>query len=555
MFTILSLVTTVKDYVEVANKLVEADSSQQLRTYFDFGAIVTYGVIIGKQFLLDLLSFQWLQSLWSLPIVIPTIASSMISEISVLDGYFHNAFTFLETPISYGNQNVVWYCLEKFTIGLLNSVFLCLPTSTAHLICFRRFVMQGLEAGYIAGLGTIAGNMVWIGSVIFGFRFLVIPWLSFDLFRYFLGFVLLIKYMWDSYTEKRFVLEDISKSKIFLLNFLLTFTEQTNIYPFISNLSIGSDSTMLESFPADNLLEFISIHSFYLLGIFIGSLSLLQFTCWFWENPAFNMYMWLISSFKVTTNVYYKFVNFGFLYLTMICAMSSVAYFGLDYTLTNPIGFVHEDRLLDQKSLIETSFLNTKASDRNTRRNRGRHGRRERWKRRIRRYRTFDTSLYDQGVYDLLTLEDLNYGFDRFWLRRKMRNHGVRFRFFPGPWMRSFKKQLSKPRLESFMGPRVEFFRILFEQVYHPEFHEYPKNKPRRLTLTNGLLAGAKKPSANGRSALSASAIGNIQSTEKNFSIYSDSRIQFTKKSLAKEHSTLRKLLRKVETRVQTAAI
>jgi hypothetical protein len=55
--------------------------------------------------------------------------------------------------------------------------------------------MQGLEAGYIAGLGTIAGNMVWIGSVIFGFRFFVIPWLSFDLFRYFLGFVLLIKYM------------------------------------------------------------------------------------------------------------------------------------------------------------------------------------------------------------------------------------------------------------------------------------------------------------------------------------------------------------------------
>ena len=545
MFTILSLVTTVKDYVEVANKLVEADSSQQLRTYFDFGAIVTYGVIVGKQFLLDFLSFQWLQSLWSLPIVIPTIASSMISEISVLDGYFHNAFTFLETPISYGNQNMVWYCLEKFTIGLLNSVFLCLPTSTAHLICFRRFVMQGLEAGYIAGLGTIAGNIVWIGSVIFGFRFLVIPWLSFDLFRYFLGFVLLIKYMWDSYNEKRFVLEDISKSKIFLLNFLLAFTEQTNIYPFISNLSIGSDSTLLESFPANNLFEFVSIHSFYLLGILIGSLSLLQFTCWFWENPAFNMYMWLISSFKVTTNVYYKFVNFGFLYLTMICAMSSVAYFGLDYTLTNPIGFVHEDRLLDQKSLIETSFLNTKASDRNTRRNRGRHGRRERWKRRIRRYRTFDASLYDQGIYDLLTLEDLNYGFDRFWLRRKMRNHGVRFRFFPGPWMRSFKKQLSKPRLESFMGPRVEFFRILFEQVYHPEFHEYQTKQPRRLRLTNDSQHLELQP--KGRS--------NLRATEKNSSIYSDSRIQFTKKSLAKEHSTLRKLLRKVENRFRTAAI
>jgi hypothetical protein len=59
-------------------------------------------------------------------------------------------------------------------------------------------------------------------------------------------------------------------------------------------------------------------------------------------------------------------------------------------------------------------LLNSKASDRNTRRNRGRHGRRERWKRRIRKYRTFDASLYDDGIYDLFTIEDLNYGFDRF---------------------------------------------------------------------------------------------------------------------------------------------
>ncbi len=39
--------------------------------------------------------------------------------------------------------------------------------------------------------------------------------------------------------------------------------------------------------------------------------------------------------------------------------------------------------------------------------------------------------------------------------------------------MRNFKKQLARPRLESFLGPRVEFFRILFEQAYHPEFHEF----------------------------------------------------------------------------------
>ena len=556
MLTILSVITAVKDYVEIVHKLVESDSTNQVANYFDLGAISTYFILGGKQLFSDILSFAWFKNVWSIPTLIPEVASAMITEVSVLDGYFHNMFSILENPISYGDNNSILYCLEKFTIGIINSLFLCLPTSTAHIITLRRFVMQGLEAGYIAGLGTIAGNVLWIGSVVFGLRFIVIPWLSFDIFRYVLGFVLLVKYMWDSYSERRTVLEDLSKKKIFLLNFLLAFTEQTNIYPFISNLSIGSDSTILESFATDNVYSFFLTHGFYLLGIIVGSLSLLQLTCWFWENPAFNLYMWVISSFKVTTGLYYKFLNFFFLYLTMICSISSVAYFGLDYTITNPLGFVYEDRLLDQRVLLETSFINTKASDRNTRRNRGRHGRRERWKRRVRRYRTFDASLYDQGVYDLFTMEDLNYGFDRFWYRRKIRNHRVRFRFFPGPWMRSFKKQLAKPRLESFMGPRVEFFRILFEQVYHPSFHEYNKNK--KQNNLNPTLNNIKELSmVDLTTPMVSFGVGEKELGQANslMSLYLDKTPKEQKQNLRKEFSALRKFVRKFNTRIKTNKI
>nr|WVD55975.1 hypothetical chloroplast RF1 [Tetradesmus dimorphus] len=555
MFTTMSLVTSIKDYIEVVHKLIETDPNFKIITYYDFGSILTFVILSGKELIGQFLSFQWFQTIWSIPTLIPDIASAMISEISIFDGYFQNTQTLLESPISYGSNNFFIYCSEKFMIGLLNSVFLCLPTSIAHIITLRRFVMQGLEAGFLSGLGTIAGNIVWIGSIIFGLRFMVIPWLSLDLFRAFLGFVLIVKYMWDSYKERRMVLEDLSKYKIFFLTFLLSFTEQTTIYPFLSNLSLGSDSTLLESFPTENFYEFGFVHLCYLLGILIGSLSLLQFTCWFWENPAFQIYMWFISSFKTTTSVYSKFVNLTFLYLTMICAISNIAYFGLDYTLTNPLGFVHEDRLLDQKALLETAFLNTKASDRNTRRNRGRHGRRERWKRRVRRYRTFDASLYDQGVYDLLTLEDLNYGFDRFWLRRKIRNHRVRFRFFPGPWMRSFKKQLSRPRLESFMGPRVEFFRILFEQAYHPEFHEFSTKKNiLKRNQTQSQISSSNQfqfpffGEQKNETAKKGEKIKNIESIYWN-------PIANKKEKLLKEQSTLRKFVRKVNTRIQLAKI
>lgn len=540
MLTILSLVTSVKDYIEVLHKLIETDSMNGLNSYYDFGAGTTFVVLAAKEIFSNFFSLKWLQTIWSIPTLVPDIASAMISEISIFNGSFKNTMTLLEQPISYGNQNLFFYCLEKFMVGAMNSLFLFLPTSTAHIITLRRFVMQGLEAGYIAGLGTIAGNFIWIGSIVFGLRFLVIPWLSFDILRYLLGFILLVKYMWDSYSERRSVLDDLSKSKIFLLNFLLAFTEQTNLFPFLSNLSIGSDSTLLETFPNlnSNVFEFFMIHGFYLIGILVGSLSLLQLTCWFWENPAYNFYIWIISSFKVTTTFYYKFLNFLFLYLTMICAISNVTYLGLDYTITNPLGFTHEDRLVEQKVLLETSFLNSKASDRNTRRNRGRHGRRERWKRRVRRYRTFDASLYDQGTYDLFTIEDLNYGFDRFWLRRKIRNHRVRFRFFPGPWMRSFKKQLTRPRLESFMGPRIEFFRILFEQAYHPEFHEFRKKSDEMIKVSNNKIP-----------------LENFKQNKRNISIYLDQKFKEKKQNFVTQNSALRKFLRKTENRVKLAKI
>ena len=112
MFTLLSVVTAVKDYIEVVHKLVETNTPTTLDglSYTDFGAIITYVVMSVKEIFVSILTFQWLQNITLLPLIVPNIASAMISEISVLDGYFHNAFTFLETPVSYGNQNMLFYC-------------------------------------------------------------------------------------------------------------------------------------------------------------------------------------------------------------------------------------------------------------------------------------------------------------------------------------------------------------------------------------------------------------------------------------------------------------
>ncbi len=530
----MSLVTSVKDYVEITHKLIEIEP---LKNYTEFGAVFTYFIFSIGEFLKNFFSFSFLNNIWSIPIIIPDIASAMISEVSVLDGYFHNAFTFLETSVNTAtNPSLVIF--EKFVIGIINSLFLILPTSTSHLITLRRFVMQGLEAGYMAGLGTLAGNFFWLASIILGWRFFVIPWLSLDIFRYLLGFVLLVKYIWDSSKERRMALEDLSKWKIFLLNFLLALTEQSCIYPFISNLSFGPDASILEGFPVDNYPQFLLIHGAYLLGILFGSFSLLQFTCWFWENPAFSIYLWITtkSSLKISTSSYYKILNFTFLYATMLCAIASIPYYGLDYTITNPIGLVPQDRILNQKKsqsdpdklITETAFLNLNPTDKNSRIRDGVHARRERWKQRLIKYQAFDASTYDQGVYDFLTIEDLNYGFDRFWLRRKMRNHQIRFRLFPGPWMRSLKKQLNNPAnpaletsTKAATGPRVEFFRILFEQFYHPNFHDRAAIQTSPGDDRNKIISASQLPSSESKMGFNSTlALGNINYASTRIQVY-----------------------------------
>lgn len=581
--TLMSLATSVKDYVEITHKFIELEP---LKNYTELGALFSYLVISIGNVVKDIFSFSYLKSIWSIPIIIPDIASAMLSEISVLDGYFHNAFTFLETNVNSLNQvssNSSLVILEKFFIGLINSFFLFLPTSTSHLITLRRFVMQGLEAGYISGLGTLAGNFLWISSIILGWRFFVIPWLSFDIFRYLLGFLLLVKYIWDSSKERRMPLENLSKWKIFLLNFLLALTEQTCIYPFISNLSFGPEASVLEGFAADNYAQFLLIHGSYLLGILIGSFSLLQFACWFWENPAFSIYMWITTkasnsgSSTLSTSSYYKILNFLFLYGTMLCALASIPYYGLDYTLTNPIGLVPQDRMLDQKKsqfdteklIPETAFLGVNATDKNSRIRDGVHARRERWKQRLIKYQAYDASVYDQGVYDFLTVEDLNYGFDRFWLRRKMRNHQIRFRLFPGPWMRSLKKQLNNPATlnksdenttKASTGPRVEFFRILFEQFYHPNFHD-------RFAITTKKLppvtSSESTPNTNFNK-LNGTA-SSLESTKINSNLVQylpietgsifKNDIKQIKTGLIYEHSALRKFVRNFNTRINLKAL
>ena len=67
MVVFMSLVTSIKDYIEVVHKLIETDPNFHLPSYYDFGAIVTFLIVTLKNGLQGFLSFQWLQNIWSIP--------------------------------------------------------------------------------------------------------------------------------------------------------------------------------------------------------------------------------------------------------------------------------------------------------------------------------------------------------------------------------------------------------------------------------------------------------------------------------------------------------
>ena len=138
-------VPAIRDYIDVLNNAYDSvlsDINLQQIIYQSF----LFFISSIKFTIIYFLSFQWVQDLSYLPILVPQLKIEILKEHFFLQTPESNFFTFLEIP-SYTNN--------KFLLGIFNSFFLCLPLSVAHIISTRRLLIQGLYAGISANLGTI----------------------------------------------------------------------------------------------------------------------------------------------------------------------------------------------------------------------------------------------------------------------------------------------------------------------------------------------------------------------------------------------------------------
>ena len=331
----MSFVTAVRDYVDFINQSYDSMSIHG-NLFFLFQHTLLYLFESLKYCLFYLLSFRWISNVIYLPHLEPPISMALLREQSFFLDIFESLLRPLEAPSFLHN---------KFFLGFVNSLFVSLPISAIHLLAGRRLLVEGIPAGIAAGLGTIVGQSFFLASVLFGWRWLLIPWLSLEPFNYMVGLLVLLQTIYTichapsikvvSWSERSTLIN------FFLLNLFLTWCEQSSIFQYVGNLTLTSDPSYIENFFATSRLSSLGTHALYLMGFFLGSccFSLL------FALIGLILKKWWLGLSTMTTSRLVNRLNFCFLVGVTALSLASIPYYGIDYLFTKGMGFIPQDKV------------------------------------------------------------------------------------------------------------------------------------------------------------------------------------------------------------------
>ena len=122
--------------------------------------------------------------------------------------------------------------------------------------------------------------------------------------------------------------------QIFIINFLLSWTEQSSIFQYFGNLTLGPEPSIFESFASNTTLGSSSSPSTYLIGILLGNLfftGLFTIICLQLSNFSLK-----ISAF--TYSRWLRKTNFAFLSIILAFTFASIPFYSLDYIFCRTVG-------------------------------------------------------------------------------------------------------------------------------------------------------------------------------------------------------------------------
>ena len=321
------MVSLIRDYLDVLSHFSSGLNLEviELSIQFFFESLI--------RLIRYIVTFGWLTDIMYLPIIVPKCQQSILSEHFFYEDLNLNFFSTI-------GKEGVW---NFFFLGFLNSLFCCLPFSTTHLIAIRRFWIQGPIAGIASTIGIIVGQCLFIALTILGIRSVVIPWFSLDPLNYVLGIFLLFTIVFEMAHEKRIRSIDLSEKQtlrnICVLSILLTWTEQATISQYLSNLSLTNEPSLLTGINSSGFGSDLS----YIIGILIGHI----FFSSFFIALTLIVKNSLFTVSNIPYSVWLRRANSIFLIGIMGLSFSSTAYYSLDYLLTGPLGFISQDKALE----------------------------------------------------------------------------------------------------------------------------------------------------------------------------------------------------------------
>lgn len=425
----MSFVTSIRDYVETLNTITEAWSQDLTMTRF-VSETALYLLKTLQAGVLYIVSFQWIRDFTLLPIVLPKMSVSIFKETFFVETPSQVFFDFLEIPDLHQN---------KFILGFFNSFFLSLPLSVVSLVAIRRLLIQGIPAGIYSIGGYLSGQIGFLACTIFGVRQILIPWLTLEPLSYVLGLVLIFRMI---YSMTREPLKELKGwflpqyKTFFVTSFVLAWCEQTSIFQYLGNLTASSNVTVLESFSSSSPISSFLSHFVYLLGISSGCL----FFSSLWGLFFLQLRNWCLLYTPVFLSSFIQLVNKTTFVLALALSFTSIPFYGFDYLVTGPLGFVSQDTLFnntvfDQRNeKLEALDLRLSDAESNY------------------KYVHVDVAPFDRGEYLLsssvrspLSFEELNYRGEFDWTARS-NYQGIadsRSSFFS--LSKLFKKQTTPP--------------------------------------------------------------------------------------------------------------
>lgn len=492
----MSFVTLIKDYVDVANSSEQLDGST-----FSSLAYYTLSFIFSvlKQVIVYCFTFQWFRNFSYFCLTPPQLLSSFANVTGIEHQPLSNLVAFSET-----DSYVSLTGIGLIFLGFFNGCCSCMHISAVNLVTIQRMLVQGVPAGLCSAFGTALGQCSFLACILFGFRGFLFPWLALEPLPFLLGTAILLIIASITAQDRRTpTIQWSAKSYLLIYTFtnvILAWCEQTAIFQLMGNMSLGTDSTLLETTPSFDIIHTLfgnvqqSIQNIsYLLAFFLGNFLGTFFLGFFLQR----LLELLLRSKGIP--VYYgliKQANLPLATLIFAFGFGSLPYYGFDYLITKGFGFVSQEQFFKQTLFSPVNLVSKTSQTKEPSQGRLEDQLALLFTLEGEKNKSFviDTTPFDDGQYLKVgqkrpqAFEDLNYRGEHLWTNRLSRISNIREQAnqtqssFLGPvfsWMRSFlwgdEPATNSTEMNSLSNKTLK--KSSLEDLNSNEFHFVPKTQ------------------------------------------------------------------------------